>query len=137
MTERQLVPAASRWAESIGYSRAVRVGSQVFVSGTAAVAPDGSTASPGDPYLQAKRRLEAQTREVRLPADLQGLDGLIIPGGESTTITRLMAMYGLLQPLRDFAAQQPVWGTCAGMIVMARHATDLDREGLNLIDIEV
>ena len=57
-TDRQLVPAASRWAESIGYSRAVRVGSQVFVSGTAAVAPDGSTASPGDPYLQARRCLE-------------------------------------------------------------------------------
>jgi enamine deaminase RidA (YjgF/YER057c/UK114 family) len=56
--DRQLVPAASRWAEPIGYSRAVRVGSQVFVSGTAPVAPDGSTASPGDPYLQAKRCLE-------------------------------------------------------------------------------
>ena len=83
------------------------------------------------------RRLGAETREVRLPADLDSLDGLIIPGGESTTITRLMAMYGLLQPLRDFAAEQPVWGTCAGMIVMARHATDLDREGLNIIDIEV
>jgi 5'-phosphate synthase pdxT subunit len=83
------------------------------------------------------KRLGAATREVRLPADLEGLDGLIIPGGESTTITRLMAMYGLLEPLRAFASRRPVWGTCAGMIVMAKHATDLDREGLNLMDITV
>jgi 5'-phosphate synthase pdxT subunit len=83
------------------------------------------------------KRLNADVREVRLPADLEGLDRLIIPGGESTTITRLMAMYGLLEPLRAFAALRPVWGTCAGMIVMAKHATDLDREGLALMDISV
>ena len=83
------------------------------------------------------KRLNADVREVRLPADLEGLDCLIIPGGESTTITRLMAMYGLLEPLRAFAAHRPVWGTCAGMIVMARHATDLDRETLDLMDISV
>jgi 5'-phosphate synthase pdxT subunit len=83
------------------------------------------------------KRLGVEAREVRLPADLEGLDGLIIPGGESTTITRLMAMYGLLEPLRAFAAHRPVWGTCAGMIVMAKRATDLDREGLNLMDITV
>jgi 5'-phosphate synthase pdxT subunit len=83
------------------------------------------------------KRLGAQAREVRLPADLDGLQGLIIPGGESTTITRLMAMYGLLEPIRAFATRNPVWGTCAGMIVMAKEATDLDREGLNLMDISV
>lgn len=83
------------------------------------------------------KRLGVETREVRLPADLEGLDRLIIPGGESTTISRLMAMYGLLEPLRDFAARRPVWGTCAGMIVMAKTATDLDRETLGLLDIEV
>jgi pyridoxal 5'-phosphate synthase pdxT subunit len=83
------------------------------------------------------RGLGAQTREVRLPRDLDGLDGLIIPGGESTTITRLLAMYGLLQPIRDFARGRPVWGTCAGMIVMAKRVTDLDREGLELMDIAV
>jgi len=83
------------------------------------------------------KRLGAEVREVRLPADLEGLDGLIIPGGESTTITRLMAMYGLLEPLRAFAARKPVWGTCAGMIVMAKEATDLDREGLEVMDIAV
>ena len=82
-------------------------------------------------------RLGVEAREVRVPADLEGLDGLIIPGGESTTITRLMAMYGLLEPLRAFAAHRPMWGTCAGAIVMAKRATDLDREGLNLMDITV
>jgi 5'-phosphate synthase pdxT subunit len=83
------------------------------------------------------RRLGAEAREVRLPRDLEGIDRLIIPGGESTTISRLMDMYGLLTPLRAFAAHRPVWGTCAGMIVMAKHATDLDRETLGLMDVSV
>lgn len=83
------------------------------------------------------RSLGAETREVRLPGDLDGLDGLIIPGGESTTITRLLAMYDLLEPIRSFARARPVWGTCAGMIVMAKRATELDREGLELMDIAV
>jgi 5'-phosphate synthase pdxT subunit len=83
------------------------------------------------------RRLGASTRQVRMPADLDGLDGLIIPGGESTTITRLMNMYGLYAPLRAFAMQRPVWGTCAGAIVMAKEATDLDRDPLRIMDIEV
>jgi 5'-phosphate synthase pdxT subunit len=81
------------------------------------------------------RRLDADAREVRLPSDLEGIDRLIIPGGESTTISRLMEMYGLLQPIRAFAAHRPVWGTCAGMIVMAKQATDLDRETLGLMDV--
>src|SRR3990170_1937901 len=83
------------------------------------------------------KRLGAEPREVRLPADLEGLDALIIPGGESTTITRLMALYGLVEPIRAFAARRPIWGTCAGMIVMAKRASDLDRETLGLMDIEV
>jgi 5'-phosphate synthase pdxT subunit len=81
------------------------------------------------------RRLDADAREVRLPSDLEGIDRLIIPGGESTTISRLMEMYGLLQPIRAFAAHRPVWGTCAGMIVMAKQAIDLDRETLGLMDV--
>jgi 5'-phosphate synthase pdxT subunit len=83
------------------------------------------------------RSLGVQTSEVRLPGDLENIDALIIPGGESTTITRLIDAFELRQPLKDFARANPVWGTCAGMIVMAREATDLDRETLNLIDIEV
>jgi len=83
------------------------------------------------------RRLDVDAREVRLPTDLEAIDRLIIPGGESTTITRLLDMYGLLEPIRAFAAHRPVWGTCAGMIVMAKHATDLDCETLGLMDVSV
>jgi pyridoxal 5'-phosphate synthase pdxT subunit len=74
------------------------------------------------------RRLGAEPVEVRLPAELDGLDGLIIPGGESTAITRLMRLYGLDEALRGFG--RPIFGTCAGMIV-------LDREHLGLADILV
>jgi 5'-phosphate synthase pdxT subunit len=83
------------------------------------------------------RQLDADAREVRLPRDLEGIDRLIIPGGESTTIVRLLEMYGLVEPIRAFAAHRPVWGTCAGMIVMAKRATDLDRETLGLMDVSV
>jgi pyridoxal 5'-phosphate synthase pdxT subunit len=74
------------------------------------------------------RALGAETVEVRLPEELDGLDGLVIPGGESTAITRLMRLYGLEDALRAFAA--PVFGTCAGMIL-------LDREHLGLVDVDV
>jgi 5'-phosphate synthase pdxT subunit len=74
------------------------------------------------------RRLGAEPVEVRLPEQLDGLDGLIIPGGESTTITRLMGLYGLDEALRGFDA--PIFGTCAGMIV-------LGRDHLGLTDIRV
>ncbi|HMQ51977.1 MAG TPA: pyridoxal 5'-phosphate synthase glutaminase subunit PdxT [Anaerolineae bacterium] len=67
------------------------------------------------------RRLGATPVEVRLPADLTGLDGLIIPGGESTTIGKLASQYGLLEPLRRFIeAGRPVLGTCAGLIFLAK-----------------
>ncbi|MCE7939178.1 MAG: pyridoxal 5'-phosphate synthase glutaminase subunit PdxT, partial [Chloroflexi bacterium CFX6] len=60
---------------------------------------------------------------VRRPADLAGLDALVLPGGESTTIGQLAVDYGLVQPLRDFVASgKPVWGTCAGLILLARDA---------------
>jgi 5'-phosphate synthase pdxT subunit len=72
------------------------------------------------------RRLGAEPVEVRLPKELDGIDGLIIPGGESTAITRLMRLYGLDEALRDFGG--PIFGTCAGMIV-------LGREHLGLADI--
>jgi pyridoxal 5'-phosphate synthase pdxT subunit len=74
------------------------------------------------------RRLGADPVEVRLPDQLDGLDGLIIPGGESTAITRLMRLYGIDEALRSF--QEPIFGTCAGMIL-------LDREHLGLADIRV
>ena len=73
-------------------------------------------------------KLGADVREVRLPEQLDGLDGLVIPGGESTAITRLMRLYGLEEAIRSFAA--PVLGTCAGMIL-------LDRAHLGLVDVDV
>ena len=74
------------------------------------------------------RRLGAEAVEVRKPEQLQGLDGLVIPGGESTTFMRLMRLYGLDEAVREFTG--PVLGTCAGMIV-------LDRRHLGAVDIEV
>ena len=74
------------------------------------------------------RALGAGVVEVRLPEQLEGLDGLVIPGGESTAITRLMRLYGLEEAIRQFAA--PVLGTCAGMIL-------LDRAHLGLVDVDV
>jgi 5'-phosphate synthase pdxT subunit len=79
----------------------------------------------------------ARPCEVRLPAELEGLDGLIIPGGESTTIGRLMVVYGLLEPLRRFGqAGHPIWGTCAGLIVMA-HEVGREQPLLDLMDMTV
>jgi pyridoxal 5'-phosphate synthase pdxT subunit len=74
------------------------------------------------------RRLGAEVIEVRLPDQLEGLDGLVIPGGESTAILRLMRLYGLEEAIRRFA--RPILGTCAGMIL-------LDRSHLALVDLEV
>ncbi|GMA16564.1 pyridoxal 5'-phosphate synthase glutaminase subunit PdxT [Deinococcus metallilatus] len=75
-------------------------------------------------FREHRQRLEslgARVTEVRLPADLAGLQGLVIPGGESTTIARLMADYALWAPVRDFhAAGGALWGTCAGAILLAR-----------------
>jgi 5'-phosphate synthase pdxT subunit len=74
------------------------------------------------------RRLGAETVEVRKPEQLESLDGLVVPGGESTTFVRLMRLYGLEDAIRAF--EQPVLGTCAGLIV-------LDRDHLGLVDVEV
>jgi 5'-phosphate synthase pdxT subunit len=74
------------------------------------------------------RRLGAEVVEVRLPEELEGLDGLVVPGGESTAIMRLMRLYGLDEALRRFAG--PILGTCAGMILV-------DRAHLGLADLEV
>jgi len=80
--------------------------------------------------------LGAEPVEVRLPEHLDGLDGLIIPGGESTTIGKLANDFGLMEPLRQFAATRPTWGTCAGLIFLAR---DVGRTQplLGLMDVTV
>ncbi len=79
-------------------------------------------------HLAMLRRLGAEAVEVRKPEQLEGLDGLVVPGGESTTFMRLMRLYGLDEAIRAFRG--PILGTCAGMIV-------LDRDHLGLIDVEV
>lgn len=71
-------------------------------------------------HIHKLKALGVQAGEVRLPQDLQGIDGLIIPGGESTAIGKLMASFELVEPIRRFAADHAVWGTCAGMILMAK-----------------
>ena len=79
-------------------------------------------------HAQMLRTLGAEPVEVRKAEQLDGLDGLVIPGGESTTFMRLMRLYGLDEAIRRF--EQPVFGTCAGMIV-------LDRDHLGLVDVTV
>ncbi len=72
-------------------------------------------------HIHMLRELGAEAVEVRLPEQLRDLDGLIIPGGESTTIGKIATQYGLIEPIREMVAQgKPVWGTCAGMIVLAK-----------------
>ncbi len=82
------------------------------------------------------RRAGAEARLVRLPEQLEGLDGLIIPGGESTTIGKLATTFGLMEPLRRFAGQHAVWGTCAGAIFLSKDARR-DQPLLGVMDITV
>ncbi|MFC1813169.1 pyridoxal 5'-phosphate synthase glutaminase subunit PdxT [Thermodesulfobacteriota bacterium] len=87
-------------------------------------------------HIVVLRRLGIEAVEVRLPQELKKLSGLIIPGGESTTIGKLAANYGLLSPLRNFAATGAIWGTCAGMILMAKEV-GVAQPLLGLMDIKV
>lgn len=89
-------------------------------------------------HIAILRNLEADTTPVRLPNELMGLDGLIIPGGESTTITRLMLSYDLRNEISNLAENGfPILGTCAGMILLAREVSDTAEQPLGLIAIKV
>jgi 5'-phosphate synthase pdxT subunit len=91
-------------------------------------------------HEQALARIGVEPVRVRLPHHLDGLDGLIIPGGESTTIGRLIRRWGLLEPIRALARSgRPLWGTCAGLILMAREVVDgvPGQPLLALMDLEV
>jgi len=89
-------------------------------------------------HVDIFQRLGIDAREVRHPQELSGLDGLVIPGGESTTIARLISEFDLLEPLRERAQNGfPVWGTCAGMIVLAQRASDLEWPTLDALAITV
>jgi pyridoxal 5'-phosphate synthase pdxT subunit len=89
-------------------------------------------------HAAALREVGAEPVEVRLPRDLTGVEALILPGGESTAIRRLVEAYGLAEPILNLAASgSPMWGTCAGMILLARRLADGDAPVLPLLDIEV
>jgi pyridoxal 5'-phosphate synthase pdxT subunit len=87
-------------------------------------------------HIVMLKHLGAETAEVRLPAHLSRLDGLIMPGGESTTIGKLSVDYGLLEPLREFGKSHPIWGTCAGAIFLSKDARR-DQPLLGIMDIIV
>jgi 5'-phosphate synthase pdxT subunit len=89
-------------------------------------------------HLAMLRRLGAQPVEMRLPKHLEGLDGIILPGGESTTIGKLLVKSGLLEPLRERLRQGlPAYGTCAGMILLANDLGASHQPGLEVMDIRV
>ena len=91
-------------------------------------------------HVRALEKAGARTRLVRTREDLEGLDGIVLPGGESTAMTMLMERTGLLEPLRDAIAHGlATFATCAGMIVLARDVVDgmSDQKGLGLLDIAV
>lgn len=82
------------------------------------------------------QRIGVEPVEVRLPAQLEELDGLIIPGGESTTIGKLANDFGLIEPLRQFGTRKAIWGTCAGAIFLSKDA-HRQQPLLGLMDIQV
>lgn len=89
-------------------------------------------------HLGILERLGAEPGLVRLPGELDGLDGLVIPGGESTTMSRLMLEYGLHQLLKDRAgAGFPIMGICAGMVLLARYVSGSSLQSLGLMDMSV
>jgi len=89
-------------------------------------------------HIAVLRRIGVGAVEVRLPSQLAAIDALIIPGGESTTIARLLDIYGLREPIARLGREGlPIWGTCAGAIMLAKEAPDLDRPNLGLMDIAV
>lgn len=112
------------WLVTTGYGQLMRI---------------GVLALQGDfiEHEQMLVRLGAQPREVRLPSDLEGLDGLIMPGGESTTFGKLARQFELIEPLRAFAQSgRPTWGTCAGLIFMAKDV-GRDQITLGIMDVTV
>ena len=87
-------------------------------------------------HIAILKRLKVDASEVRLPEHLKGLDGLIIPGGESTTIGKLAVAYNLMEPLKLFGQRHAIWGTCAGAIFLSKDVSR-DQPLLGLMDIKV
>jgi len=91
-----------------------------------------------DPHLRAFKALGVDAAPVRTLAEIQARDGLVIPGGESTTIGKLLVLHGLLEPLRTlFSAGFPVFGTCAGLILLSKKAVGKDQPLLEVLDVDV
>jgi 5'-phosphate synthase pdxT subunit len=89
-------------------------------------------------HISITQQLGGEASPVRLSNELNGLDGLIIPGGESTAILKLMQSFSLIQPMRELAkVGLPILGTCAGMICLAKKVSDHDMETLAVMDLEV
>ena len=89
-------------------------------------------------HVRTFRSIGVEAVEVRLPADLEGVSGLALPGGESTAMRRLISRWGLRQPILDLAASgAPIFGTCAGMILLAREITGGEEPVLGLLDVTV
>ena len=89
-------------------------------------------------HIAALRKLGADAREIRTSAQLNAADALIVPGGESTSMAKLMDAYELREPLREFARSgRPVWGTCAGLILLAKRLVEERPEPLGLMDVIV
>jgi 5'-phosphate synthase pdxT subunit len=89
-------------------------------------------------HVRALERIGATVREVKTARDLAEVDALIVPGGESTTVIKLLDRFELVEPIRTrVRAGMPFWGTCMGMIVAAHDVADLDQPTLDLIDITV
>jgi len=89
-------------------------------------------------HINIMRRLEVEALPVRLPAQLKGIDGLIIPGGESTTLLKLMNSFGMFTILKELAQSGlPVWGTCAGMICLGKNYSRNGEQSLAVMDIIV
>ena len=89
-------------------------------------------------HIAVLGKLGVRAREIRLPEQLDSLDGLIIPGGESTTLSRLMTIYNLREPIAQMAGRgHAIWGTCAGMIMLSREITEQDPVPLDVMDIGV
>jgi len=89
-------------------------------------------------HIKMLRSLGAEAVEVRLPQDLADVDGLIIPGGESTTIGKLAVTYGLIEPIKQMADEgKPIWGTCAGLILLATDVQGREQSLIGAMDLTV
>jgi pyridoxal 5'-phosphate synthase pdxT subunit len=88
-------------------------------------------------HTRALERAGAKPVYVRAAADLDGLDGLIIPGGESTTMLKLLRMENLVEPIAEFGRKKPIFGTCAGAILLANRVSNPEQESLGLVDLAI